>query len=147
MSAFSPTAMVPAIATALLLLCAPASAIPKDTPLPGSTIGTVGGNFCAVKAGTSVFESTSEGVQQVLIDEIYYGNPGYLLTGLARFKFTGEKEGRLLFNTTAGYPKDIKKPRFSNYRARFKKSLNRLKLTFDIEFPGCTVQFIGKYWD
>lgn len=139
-------------AAVVVLLSGPLSATPKDTPLPGSTVGATAhhlSGFCAVKAGASAFEKTSGGVEQVLVEEIYYdsGVEAYLLSGLARFKFTGNKKGRLLFDTASGHPVAVMKPRFSNYRARFKKKQDRLKLSFDIAFPDCTVRFSGKYWD
>ena len=144
------------LALALLLPSATAataeSGAPKNVLLNGTTAATAARSetgWCAVASGPSTFEVEGRKAVNVSLDDVSYQteNAFYAVSGMARLKFKTATTGTLHFDFARDLPKGVRQPTFSNYKERYSWRAGRLKSTFRLNFPDCSVPVKAIYRD
>lgn len=146
------------ISLALALLLPSATAATADSSVPGNVLfnGTTATTavrsetgWCAVAAGPSTFENEGSNAVNLSLDAVSYltEDAFYEVSGMARLKFKTATTGTVRFDFAGDLPKGVRQPTFSNYKERYSRRAGRLKTSFQLNFPDCSVQVKAIYRD
>lgn len=135
----------------LFASAAQAAAPPSNVLLPGF-IQPAAGGICGVDRPASAF-LTAGGRTVISFDGIYYAPTGsvgptaYLLGGAASLTFAAGNptRGRIRFDADTSYPSEVRIPAFKRYSASYDATTHNVRVSFQIEFPSCTLPISATY--
>ena len=140
---------VPLMAFAgLLVMTAPAIAQVPNTLMSGTiqaANGTNSGDFCAVQGGASTFHNGAFDFALMTFGPIYYwagsvrSTTAYTLNGQVQLNFSSGTTGYMKFINNAAIPVSVAQPEFAKFSEVYHTQSQRLIVTFNILFPGCTL--------
>lgn len=111
--------------------------------------GTAAGYFCEIDGGASTFRSDGAyDFALITFGPIHYwagsvgpgsGATAYILGGQVQLNFSSSSTGYMKFTNDATIPGAVAEPEFSNYSETYNMQSQKLKISFDILFPACTL--------
>jgi hypothetical protein len=109
------------------------------------------GAWCSIDLGTTMFQRTQQTSAIVSLTPVHYGltfsdHTTYAtLAGEVRLVFQAGRSGTIELDSRRWYGAALQKLTFSRYLQAYSLEQRRLVVTFDINFPNCTVEVSNVY--